>query len=168
MSSGERPRGAAKGKQSDTEALCQPPPPQTKGPLWEKRNVPLVPLVGTIGNLVHFWYTNFWVPNPKVPLESLGPFVVFLDPFVPRNLCPVGCTSDRGWSAANHRRLPPSLETSNAGGSCFLAFPLKDPEGGGLWLGIFLPPPTSGMGGGLVCCWGEKPHHSFECETTFP
>ena len=27
MSSGERPMGAAKGSQSDTEALCQPPPP---------------------------------------------------------------------------------------------------------------------------------------------
>ena len=27
MSSGERPIGAAKRKQSDTEALCQPPPP---------------------------------------------------------------------------------------------------------------------------------------------
>ena len=27
MSSGERPIGAAKGKQSDTEAFCQPPPP---------------------------------------------------------------------------------------------------------------------------------------------
>ena len=27
MSSGERPTGAAKGNQSDTEALCQPPPP---------------------------------------------------------------------------------------------------------------------------------------------
>ena len=27
MSSGKRPIGAAKGKQSDTEALCQPPPP---------------------------------------------------------------------------------------------------------------------------------------------
>ena len=27
MSSGERPIGAAKGKRSDTEALCQPPPP---------------------------------------------------------------------------------------------------------------------------------------------
>ena len=26
MSSGERPTGAAKGKQSDTEALCQTPP----------------------------------------------------------------------------------------------------------------------------------------------
>ena len=26
MSSGERPIGAAKGKQLDTEALCQPPP----------------------------------------------------------------------------------------------------------------------------------------------
>ena len=27
MGSGERPIGAAKGNQSDTEALCQPPPP---------------------------------------------------------------------------------------------------------------------------------------------
>ena len=27
MSSGKRPIGAAKGKQSDTEALCQTPPP---------------------------------------------------------------------------------------------------------------------------------------------
>ena len=26
MSGGERPMGAAKGTQSDTEALCQPPP----------------------------------------------------------------------------------------------------------------------------------------------
>ena len=30
MSSGERPIGAAKSKQSDTEALCQPPPPPYK------------------------------------------------------------------------------------------------------------------------------------------
>ena len=29
LSSGERPIGAAKGKQSDTEALCQPPPTTT-------------------------------------------------------------------------------------------------------------------------------------------
>ena len=29
MSSGERPIGAAKGKQPDTEALCQTPPPPT-------------------------------------------------------------------------------------------------------------------------------------------
>ena len=28
MSSGERPVGAAKGKQPNTKALCQPPPPQ--------------------------------------------------------------------------------------------------------------------------------------------
>ena len=30
MSSGERPIGAAKGKQIDTEALCQTPPPPIK------------------------------------------------------------------------------------------------------------------------------------------
>ena len=36
MSSGERPIGAAKGKQSDTEALCQTPPspPSTFTPSW--------------------------------------------------------------------------------------------------------------------------------------
>ena len=32
MSSGERPIGTAKGKQSNTEALCHPPPP-----LWGLR-----------------------------------------------------------------------------------------------------------------------------------
>ena len=31
MSSGERPIGAAKGKQSDTKALCQTPPPPPSG-----------------------------------------------------------------------------------------------------------------------------------------
>ena len=30
MSSGDRPIGAAQGKQRNTEALCQPPPPQSK------------------------------------------------------------------------------------------------------------------------------------------
>ena len=39
MSSGERPLGAAKGKQSDTEALCQPPPP----PLLPTLNQPPLP-----------------------------------------------------------------------------------------------------------------------------
>ena len=35
MSSGKRPTGAAKGKQSDTEALCRPPPPPVdKHPEW--------------------------------------------------------------------------------------------------------------------------------------
>ena len=33
MSSGERPIGAAKGKQIDTEALCQPPPPPRRIPM---------------------------------------------------------------------------------------------------------------------------------------
>ena len=35
MSSGERPMGAAKGKQSDTEALCQPPPPPKGKCVWQ-------------------------------------------------------------------------------------------------------------------------------------
>ena len=34
MSSGERPVGAAKGKQSDTEALCQPPLGCVCGCVW--------------------------------------------------------------------------------------------------------------------------------------
>ena len=38
MSSGERPIGAAKGKQIDTEALCQPPPPGP--PLLLSSNTP--------------------------------------------------------------------------------------------------------------------------------
>ena len=35
MSSGERPIGAAKGKQPDTEALCQTPPPVDQCPVVE-------------------------------------------------------------------------------------------------------------------------------------
>ena len=35
MSSGPRPIGAAKGKQSDTEALCHPPPPLDAPPPLE-------------------------------------------------------------------------------------------------------------------------------------
>ena len=35
MSSGERPIGAAKGKQSDTEALCQTPPPLPCLVFWQ-------------------------------------------------------------------------------------------------------------------------------------
>ena len=34
MSSGERPIGAANGKQPDTEALCHPPPPPPQRGLW--------------------------------------------------------------------------------------------------------------------------------------
>ena len=38
-SSGERPIGAAKGKQSDTKALCQPPPPDQSDHRGNKRNL---------------------------------------------------------------------------------------------------------------------------------
>ena len=39
MSSSERPIGAAKGKQTNTEALCPPPPPfqSFRTPRWPKR-----------------------------------------------------------------------------------------------------------------------------------
>ena len=39
MSSGERPIGAARGKQLDTEALCQPPPPPGGYLPWRGRYV---------------------------------------------------------------------------------------------------------------------------------
>ena len=42
MSSGERPIGAAKGKQPDTEALCQPPPPPPPPPLCGLRPISAV------------------------------------------------------------------------------------------------------------------------------
>ena len=42
MSSGERPIGTAKGKQTDTEALCQPPPPPEQGRRVEQKLVSLV------------------------------------------------------------------------------------------------------------------------------
>ena len=55
MSSGERPIGAAKGKQSDTGALCQTPlPPDPSDHRWENR-------VGSF--LVH------QLLNPKPPLS---------------------------------------------------------------------------------------------------
>ena len=44
MSSGERPIGAAKGKQSDTQALCQPPPPPVRGRLALRTECCDVPL----------------------------------------------------------------------------------------------------------------------------
>ena len=39
MCSGERPIGAAKGKQIDTEALCQPPPPPWGGTVMRRGGV---------------------------------------------------------------------------------------------------------------------------------
>ena len=38
MSSGERPIGAAKGKQPRTEAFCQPPPPRVQRTIQSSRN----------------------------------------------------------------------------------------------------------------------------------
>ena len=63
MGSGERPIGAAKGKQPNTEALCQPPPPLHPPalPLWPlagpqvPRNTS--PSVTTTGSLAKWWTT---------------------------------------------------------------------------------------------------------------
>ena len=55
MSSGERPIGAAKGKQSDTEALCQPPPPRayTYAVAWVAPHAPPQQATAPGGMLVH-------------------------------------------------------------------------------------------------------------------
>ena len=65
MCSGERPMGAAKGKQSDTEALRQPPPPpppDQRDPRAKQRNAPLGKscwaIIGT---------QTFGPPNPFRP-----------------------------------------------------------------------------------------------------
>ena len=43
MSSGERPMDVAKGKQSDTEALCHPPPPMREQHPWSEEESVLFP-----------------------------------------------------------------------------------------------------------------------------
>ena len=53
MSSGERPIGAAKGKQSDTEALCQAPPPPSLRTPNVRQKVP-------------------WKPGPGPGLQTLA------------------------------------------------------------------------------------------------
>ena len=58
MGSGERPIGAAKGKQSDTEALCHPPPPRDPDFIERKNEILLF--------LVHERF-DFWVPGPPIP-----------------------------------------------------------------------------------------------------
>ena len=60
MCSGEKPIGAAKGKQSDTEALCQTPPSRPKGPSWEKTKC-------TVGKI---WSGHFLVHTLLGPIPS--------------------------------------------------------------------------------------------------
>ena len=54
MISGERPIGAAKGKQSDTGALCQPPPPSVQRMPWP---------TNTSARTVLFWGLIHWLPG---------------------------------------------------------------------------------------------------------
>ena len=67
MSSGERPIGTAKGKQPNTEALCQPPSPSPDQSDHRRKKRHF-----TIGKMWsgHFWYTNFWVPDPPPPRSN--------------------------------------------------------------------------------------------------
>ena len=70
MSSGERPIGAAKGKQSNTEALCQPPPsPDQSDHRGKKRTFPL----GKSDRAI-FGQQTFGpqTPQPRALLEGRG------------------------------------------------------------------------------------------------
>ena len=64
MSSGERPIGAAKGKQSDTEALCHPPPPPVP-------HLTPTPLLHSNACLPTGW-AGVQLPNPHL-LSTLRP-----------------------------------------------------------------------------------------------
>ena len=68
MSSGERPIGAAKGKQCDTEALCQPPPPPAV--LWSA--LPLVCLCLFVP-CIQTLRAGPTPPPPTSPLRSNAP-----------------------------------------------------------------------------------------------
>ena len=77
MSSGERPIGATKGKQSDTEALCQPPPP----PLLSACPARLldcdapVQLPFSRGGSTMSVYVNGSAMNPTSESRYMGPWI---------------------------------------------------------------------------------------------
>ena len=78
MSSGERPIGAAKGKQSDIQALCQPPPPPSAGrrglplPLGAVKTNPAVPVPSPGGERRHAGLLfDTSAPGPPPPLKRL-------------------------------------------------------------------------------------------------
>ena len=91
MSSGERPIGAARGKQSDTEALCHPPPPTPsvtpsapppRGPSPSLRalhalppdaQVPCVPRRRTARQRTWVTATRGGPPQAQAPSAVLGP-----------------------------------------------------------------------------------------------
>ena len=81
MSSGDRPTGAAKGKQSDTEALCQPPPPHTHTLSMPVRSNTLGPNEGWVTQ----WITGLvtaWVTGSVarwVAASVAAPFVRWVD-----------------------------------------------------------------------------------------
>ena len=96
MSSGERPIGTAKGKQSDTEALCQPPPP-TQRSGWTTR--PLPPQVED--SLLN----RRTCPHPEAPNLSLSiygaqPLSPTFSPF-----CYNGCDFPQPWGGVCGRAL---------------------------------------------------------------
>ena len=95
MSSGERPIGAAKGKQSDTEVLCQPPPPPKAHRLF----------VFAFGGLRTAQPPDQW---PSGPDRKVGEWVRLMGmprlmPHASRALPPVVCMGGGG----RHERISP-------------------------------------------------------------
>ena len=71
MSSGERPIGAAKGKQSDTEALCQTPPPGNWKPITQ-RSASRTRVVPCFSGQNEPWFLcvcNLVLPPPPPPRQ---------------------------------------------------------------------------------------------------
>ena len=71
MSSGERPMGAAKGKQSDAEAVCQPPPTHTHPAAQHLLASPMPPPVVQVQQLSpedysFFLWLDYVAAHPEV------------------------------------------------------------------------------------------------------
>ena len=89
MSSGERPIGAAKGKQSDTEACANPPPPPPcpVGPASYKGGWGLAHNNGGVKVLGNFFFTFVVCSSPPSSSGSRGGRVQNLHPTIVQWLC---------------------------------------------------------------------------------
>ena len=78
MSSGERPIGAAKGKQPHTEALCQPPPPRVQRIIQSSKNAVRTGVF--VGHAVRYPINS--VPKPGASLIGSYKNTVRMEVFV--------------------------------------------------------------------------------------
>ena len=76
MSSGERPIGAAKGKQSDTEALCHPPPP-TRAAARQNNELRMVAMTICLchGGIYELSIRCSWPTRGGAPPQTLHTYV---------------------------------------------------------------------------------------------